>query len=185
MNKYNDVFDSTVGMESVGHGFMKIACDRELFVDSKNGELYSEMPEFIQLGDFEITYIGGYMYTRTKRIYGVKAHPSLAWLGKYGLYLSLPYDGEPEDEIMRRMVIKPERYEVCLLNGDESGVYWLLRVFEDESVVVMDDDGGYFYVYRDAKTDRAVKKGLGRVDDEAGKAAMMDAVNGIEERIVN
>lgn len=170
MNKYTEVFDSTVGMESVGHGFMKIACDRELYVDTMNGELYSEMPEFIQLGDFEITFIGDYLYTRTKRIYGVKAHPSLVRLGKDGLYLALPYDDEPEDEIKERMGVVPERYEVCLLNGDESGVYWLLRVLEDDSIVVMDDDGGYFHVYRDAKTGKAEKERIGSMDDMNGKA---------------
>lgn len=180
-----EAFDSKAKFEPVEHGFMKITCEREFFVDMKNGELYSQMPEFIQYGDFEITYIGGWLYTRTKRIYGVRSHPALALRGKYGLYLTLPYDDEPEDEIMKRMAVTPKRYEVCLLNGDESGVYWLLRVLEDDSLVVMDDDGVYFHVRRNVKTGRAMKRRLGCVGDEDEKAMMLNTINEMDERIVN
>ena len=76
---------------------------REFFIDMKNGELYAQMPEFVHFGDFEIANIGGYLCTRTKKLYEVKAIPAEAWHGKYGLYLSLPFSGEPEDEILMRM----------------------------------------------------------------------------------
>lgn len=184
----NNVTDAVVAKENLvptDHGFLRIAGETELFVDTRNGELYSQMPELVRFGNFEIASIGGYLCTRTKRLYEVKANPALVWLGKYGLYLTLPYDGEPEDEIRRRIAVKPERYEVCLLNGDESGVYWLLRVFEDESLVVMTDEGVYFHVRRSVKTCRALKRRLGRVDDENEKAEMLDAVRQIEVRIAN
>ena len=97
---------------------------REFFIDMKNGELYAQMPEFVHFGDFEIANIGGYLCTRTKKLYEVKAIPAEAWHGKDGLSLSLPYSGEPEEKIKKMMIGTPSRYVVCLLNGDESGVYW-------------------------------------------------------------
>ena len=79
----------------------------------------------------------------TTKMPTVKAIPAEAWHGKYGLYLSLPYSGEPEEKIKKMMIWHPSRYGVCLLNGDESGVYWKMRVFDDYTLLVMDDDGNY------------------------------------------
>lgn len=185
MNKITDMFDPSVKLVPVEHGFLKVVCERELFVDSMNGELYSEMPEFVQYGDFEITYIGGWLYTRTKRIYGVKSHPAFVWRGKYDLYLTLPYDGDPEDETRAKMIDPKAHHDVCLLNGDESGVYWQIRVLEDDSIVVMDDNGEYFHVRRDAKTGKAVKSSIGYIGDEAGRVLMTDIVNQIDTKIVS
>lgn len=185
MNKITDMFDPSVKLVPVEHGFLKVVCERELFVDSMNGELYSEMPEFVQYGDFEITYIGGWLYTRTKKVYGVKSHPAFVWRGKYDLYLTLPYDGDPEDEIHAKMIDPKAHYDVCLLNGDESGVYWQIRVLEDDSIVVMDDNGEYFHVRRDAKTGKAVKSSIGYIGDEAGRVLMTDIVNQIDTKIVS
>jgi len=185
MNKITDMFDPSVKLVPVEHGFLKVVCERELFVDSMNGELYSEMPEFVQYGDFEITYIGGWLYTRTKKVYGVKSHPAFVWRGKYDLYLTLPYDGDPEDEIHAKMIDPKAHYDVCLLNGDESGVYWQIRVFEDDSLVVMNDDGEYFHVKKNAKTGKAAKRSIGCVDDEAGRVFMTDIVNQIDAQIVS
>ena len=95
---------------------------REFFIDMKNGELYAQMPEFVHFGDFEIANICGYLCTRTQKLYEVKAIPAEAWHGKYGLYLSLPYSGEPEEKIKEVMIWAPPRYVVCLLDGDEGGV---------------------------------------------------------------
>ena len=72
------------------NGFLRVSNGKEFFVDMMNGEPYAEMPEFVRFGDFEIAYIGGYLCTRTKRLYEVKAIPAEAWHGKFGLYLSLP-----------------------------------------------------------------------------------------------
>ena len=135
---------------------------REFFIDMKNGELYAQMPEFVHFGDFEIANICGYLCTRTKKLYEVKAIPAEAWHGKYGLYLSLPYSGEPEEKIKKMMIWPPSRYVVCLLNGDESGVYWKMRVFEDYTLLVMDDQGNYYHVKRSARSRKAVMEHLGQ-----------------------
>ena len=128
------------------NGFLRVLNGKEFFIDMKNGELYAQMPEFVQFGDFESANIGGYLCTRTKKLYEVKAFPAEAWHGKYGLYLSLPFSGEPEERIKKRMIWTPSRYVVCLLNGDERGVYWKMRVFEDYTLLVMDDQGNYYHV---------------------------------------
>lgn len=183
MNKFADVLGANVDLVPVGHGFLKIPGERELFVDSINGELYSEMPEFIQVGAFEITYIGGWIYTRTRRIYGVRSHPAFVWRGKYDLYLTLPYDGEPEEEIHARMIDPKTHHDVCLLNGDVSGAYWQMRVFEDDSLAVMDDTGVYYHVRRSSRTGRAVKRRIGCVGCEADRSIMADTVNRITKRL--
>ena len=166
---------------------------REFFIDMKNGELYAQMPEFVHFGDFEIANIGGYLCTRTKKLYEVKAIPAEAWHGKYGLYLSLPYSGEPEEKIKKMMIWTPSRYVVCLLNGDESGVYWKMRVFEDYTLLVMDDQGNYYHVKRSARSrsvarpqrKKAVKVFLGQTKNEADRMMIVHAVREIEEQVAD
>ncbi len=175
------------------NGFLRVFNGREFFIDMKNGELYAQMPEFVHFGDFEIANIGGYLCTRTKKLYEVKAIPAEAWHGKYGLYLSLPYSGEPEEKIKKMMIWPPSRYVVCLLNGDESGVYWKMRVFEDYTLLVMDDQGNYYHVKRSARSRRvvepqrkkAVKVFLGQVKNEADRMMIVHAVREIEEQVAD
>ncbi|MGM9758766.1 MAG: hypothetical protein ACI30I_01455 [Parabacteroides sp.] len=166
------------------HGFLRVFNGREFFIDMKNGEMYAQMPEFVRFGDFEIVHIGGYLCTRTKKLYEVQAIPADAWHGKHGLYLLLPYSGEPDEQVKKMMIWKPARYAVCLLNGDESGVYWRMRVFSDCSLLVMDDAGNYYHAKRSARSRRAVKVHLGQVENEADKAMMLHAVREIEEQVV-
>ena len=111
------------------NGFLRVFNGREFFIDMKNGEIYSYMPEFVHFGDFEIANICGYLCTRTKKLYEGKAIPAEAWHGKYGLYLSLSYSGGPEEKIKEMMKWNPSRIGVCLLNGDEGGVYLEKRGF--------------------------------------------------------
>ena len=168
-----------------GNGFLKVVNGREFFIDMKNGELYAQMPEFVHFGDFEIASIGGYLCTRTKRLYEVQAIPAEAWHGKDGLYLSLPYNGEPEEKIKKMMIWLPSRYEVCLLNGDESGVYWKMRTLEDGTLLVMDDAGNYYHVKKSARSRKAVKEHLGQVESEADKAMIVHAMREIEEQVAD
>ena len=167
------------------NGFLRVFDGREFFIDMKNGELYAHMPEFVRFGDFEIANIGGYLCTRTQKLYEVKAFPAEAWHGKYGLYLSLPYRGEPEEKIKQMMIWPPSRYVVCLLNGDESGVYWKMRVFEDYSLLVMDNAGNYYHVKKSARSRKAVKVHLGQVENEAYRAMIVHAVREIEEQVAD
>lgn len=165
------------------NGFLKVFNGIEFFIDMKNGELYARMPELVHFGDFEIANIGGYLCTRTKKLYEVKATLPEVWYGKYGLYLSLPYNGEPEEKIKKMMIWTTSRYEVCLLNGDEHGVYWMVREFEDHSLLVMDDAGVYYHVKKSARSRKALKKHIGQVENEAGKATILHAVRKIEEQV--
>ena len=167
------------------NGFLRVFNGREFFIDMKNGELYAQMPEFVHFGDFEIANIGGYLCTRTKKLYEVKAIPAEAWHGKYGLYLSLPYSGEPEEKIKKMMIWPPSRYVVCLLNGDESGVYWKMRVFEDYTLLVMDDKGNYYHVKKSARSRKAVKEHLGQARNEADRAVIVHAVREIEDQVAD
>ena len=175
------------------NGFLRVFNGREFFIDMKNGELYAQMPEFVHFGDFEIANICGYLCTRTRKLYEVKAIPAEAWHGKYGLYLSLPYSGEPEEKIKKMMIWPPSRYVVCLLNGDESGVYWKMRVFEDYTLLVMADQGNYFHVKRSARSrsvarpqrKKAVKVFLGQAKNEADRMMIVHAVREIEEQVAD
>ena len=166
------------------NGFLRVYNnEREFFIDMKNGELYTQMPEFVHFGDFEIAVIGGYLCTRTRKLYEGRAIPAEAWHGKYGLYLALPYNGEPEEKIKKRMIYDLSRYEVCLLNGDESGVYWKMQVFEDHTLLVMDDEGNYYHVKRSARSKKAVKEHLGVARNEADRAMLLRAVREIEGQV--
>ena len=167
------------------NGFLRVFSGREFFIDMKNGELYAQMPEFVHFGDFEIANICGYLCTRTKTLSEVKAIPAEAWHGKYGLYLSLPYSGEPEEKIKKMMIWTPSRYVVCLLNGDESGVYWKMRVFEDYTLLVMDDQGNYYHVKKSARSRKAIKEHLGQAKNEADRMMIVHAVREIEEQVAD
>ncbi len=167
------------------NGFLRVYNRREFFIDMKNGEIYAQLPELIRFGDFEIAHICGYLCTRTRILYEVKAIPAESWLGKGGLYLKLPYKGEPEEPIMRRMVRRQNRYDVCLLNGDESQVYWVMGLFEDKSLLVMDDKGRYYHARNSTGSRKAVKVLLGKVDNEADKTRMIHAVRDIEAQVAD
>ena len=167
------------------NGFLRVFNGREFFIDMKNGELYAQMPEFVRFGDFELANIGGHLCTRTQKLYEVKAFPAEAWHGKQGLYLSLPYSGEPDEKIKKMMIWPLSRYVVCLLNGDESGVYWRIRVFEDHTLLVMDDAGNYYYVKKSVRSRKAVKEPLGQAKNEADRMMLLHAVREIEEKVAD
>lgn len=174
------VLGSFPNLRFAEHGFLRVSSGREFLIDMKNGELYAQMPELVHFGEFEVAYIGGFICTRTKRLYEVHAVLAEVWHGGQGLYLSLPYSGEPEDDISRRMIWVPDRLVVCLLNGDESGVYWLMRELDDHSLLVMDDEGNYYHAKRSSRSNKAVKRHLGKVDSEGDKAMVIHAVRELE-----
>lgn len=160
-------------------------CPNTYFVDLKSKQMYSQMPEILRFGDFEIAHIGGFLCTRTRRFYEVKSHPSFVWKGKSGLYLSLPHDGVPEDIILKMMLEKPRHIQVCLLKGDESKVYWLLGKFDDDSVLVMDSKGVHYYVRLNNKSGKVHKRKLGSITNEVERSMMMHAVDDIEVEVDN
>ena len=156
------------------HGFLKISNQgRDIYIDTMNGEVYAHMPEFVQVGKFELARIGGMIYTRTRKIYETPEIPvEVLQGGMHSLYLMLPYEGEPEDEIRNRMIAAKKPWLVCLLNGDDSGVYWLIDTFADGTPLVMDNEGNYYHAELDRKTKKAEKIHLGKVENEAAKAMM-------------
>ena len=156
-------------LEFATHGFLKVKDRIEFFVDMKNGEIYAQMPEFIRWGDFELASIAGALCTRTRALYEVMAHPSEVRLGQRGLYLTLPYRGKPAEDILWKMIRRPARYEVCLLNGDESGVYWFMGEIDDHGLLVMNNGGCYYQVRRDVQTGKAWKEPLGSVRSQTSK----------------
>ena len=158
------------------NGFLRVFNGREFFIDMKNGELYAEMPEFIDIGGFELTSIGGYICTRTKKLYEFKGIPEMVSIGRKCLFLTMPVDREPDESIKEMMIFKKRYFYVCLLKGDDSGVYWHIAEFDDGSLVIMLDDGAYYHVTRNARTGKAEKSSLGRVTNEADKAMMVQTV---------
>ena len=165
------------------NGFLRVFNGREVFIDMKNGELYAQMPEILEIGGFQLTCIGGYICTRTKRLYEFRGIPEMVSIGKKRLFLNLPVDREPEESIREKMIIKGRYYSVCLLNGDDSGVYWRIAEFDDGTLVVMTDKGKYYHVTRNVRTGKAEKKSLGLVSNEADKAMMMLTVREIEAKV--
>ena len=159
-----------------GNGFLRVFNGREFFIDMKNGELYAEMPEFIDIGGFELTSIGGYICTRTKKLYEFKGIPEMVSIGRKCLFLTMPVDREPDESIKEMMIFKKRYFYVCLLKGDDNGVYWHIAEFDDGSLVIMADDGAYYHVTRNARTGKAEKSSLGRVTNEADKAMMVQTV---------
>ena len=158
------------------NGFLRVFNGREFFIDMKNGELYAEMPEFIDIGGFELTSIGGYICTRTKKLYEFKGIPEMVSIGRKCLFLTMPVDREPDESIKEMMIFKKRYFYVCLLKGDDNGVYWHIAEFDDGSLVIMADDGAYYHVTRNARTGKAEKSALGRVTNDADKAMMVQTV---------
>ena len=137
------------------------SCSHVFYVDLKSGQMYGSMPELHKYGDFEVCFLRGYMFTRTKQCYSVDTHPSFVRSAKNGLYLQIPYHGTPKDDICRKMMYRHKLYYKCQIKGDDAKVYWLIVQFDDESVVVMDDEGVYYYVRLDRETGKAIWRELG------------------------
>ena len=77
------------------------------------------------------------------------------------------FDERPEKDIVRMMLNRQKLYQKCLIKGYEEKVYWYEVKFDDESVVVMDDEGMHYYVRMDIKSGKAVWRELGRTDNSA------------------
>ena len=137
------------------------SCRHIFYVDLKSGQMYGSMPELRRYGNFEVAFLRDYIFTRTNRCYGVEYLPTLVWPAHNGLYLILPYIGTLEKDVLNRMLDKLHTCQRCLIKGDDAQVYWLIVQFDDESVVVMDEEGVYYYVRLDRNTGKAVWRELG------------------------
>ena len=63
--------------------------------------------------------------------------------------------------------------------------YWKMRVFEDYSLLVMDDAGNYYHAKKSARSRKAVKELLGQAKNEADRAMLLHAVRDIEEKVAD
>ena len=137
------------------------SCRHIFYVDLKSGQMYGSMPELLRYGDFEVNFLNDYIFTRTEMCYSVDTDPSFVCTSKNGLFLQILYNGTPEDDICRKMMYRHKLYYKCQIKGDDAKVYWLIVQFDDESVVVMDDEGVYYYVRLDRETGKAIWRELG------------------------
>ena len=137
------------------------SCRHIFYVDLKSGQMYGSMPELLRYGDFEVNFLNDYIFTRTEMCYSVDTDPSFVCTSKNGLFLQIPYNGTPEDDICRKMMYRHKLYYKCQIKGDDAKVYWLIVQFDDESVVVMDNEGVYYYVRLDRETGKAIWRELG------------------------
>ena len=125
------------------------------------------------------------MFTRTKPCYSSDTHPSFVRSSRNGLYLEFVADDGTEKDVFQKLLYKQPLYNKCLIKGDEERTYWLEVKFEDESVVVMDDEGMHYYVRLDKKTGKVVWRELGSTSNSAEKSVVNMVVNDIKVEVRN
>ena len=155
------------------------------YVDMKSGQTYGSMPQILHRKGFELLNVGGFLCTRTRKCYMVKRKPDIIAASPNGLYLPLTCFNLPDDERLNDIFRWYDVYEVCLLKDDDSRVYWLLRVYMDDSVLVMDENGLHTYVWMDWRTGKVMRRELGYMRNEAERAMMTLTLNDISRRAVN
>ena len=161
------------------------SCIHIFYVDLRSGQMFGSMPELRRYGDFEVLFIREHMFTRTKPCYRTDTHPSFVRSSRNGLYLEFVADDGTEKDVFQKLLYRQPLYNKCLIKGDEERTYWLEVVMDDESVVVMDDEGMHHYVRLDKKTDKVVWRELGRTGNSAEKSVVNMAVNDIKVEVRN
>ncbi|MGN0282699.1 MAG: hypothetical protein ACI4B3_10460 [Prevotella sp.] len=151
----------------------------EFYVDMKSGQMYGSMPQLLHFGGFELLYVGGFLCTRTKKCYMVERKPDFIVASPNNLFLPLTCFDLPDDERLNDVFRWYGVYEVCQLKDDDSKVFWLLRKYKDDSVLVMDENGLHIYVWMDWKTGKVTRQELGYERNDAERAVMTLALNDI------
>ena len=155
------------------------------YVDMKSGQMYGSMPQILHRKEFELLYVGGFLCTRTRKCYMVKRKPDIIAASPNGLYLPLTCFDIPDDESLNDVFRWYDVFEVCLLKNDDSKVYWLLRKYKDDSVLVMDENGLHTYVWMDGRTGKVTRRELGYMRNEAERAVMTLTLNDIKRESVD
>ena len=161
----------------------RCSCIHIFYVDLKSGQMFGSMPELHRYGDFEVAFLCEYMFTRTKKCYCVETHPSFVRSAENGLYLILALGDNPERDVLRKMIYRLRDCRKCQIKGDEIGTYWLMVEYNDESVVVMDDGGTYYYVRLDKKTGKAVWSELGNGGNVAERSLIHMSIEDIRVEV--
>ena len=155
------------------------------YVDMKSGQMYGSMPQILHRKEFELLYVGGFLCTRTRKCYMVERKPDIIAASPNGLYLPLTCFDIPDDESLNDVFRWYGVFEVCLLKNDDSKVYWLLRKYKDDSVLVMDENGLHTYVWMDGRTGKVTRRELGYMRNEAERAVMTLTLNDIKRESVD
>ena len=155
------------------------------YVDIRSGQMYGSMPQLLHFGGFELLYVGGFLCTRTRKCYMVERKPDFIEASPNGLYLPLTCFNLPDDEKLNDVFRWYDVYEVCQLKDDDSKMYWLLRKYKDDSVLVMDENGLHIYVWMDWKTGKVTRQELGYMRNGAERSLMTLMLNDIKRESVN
>lgn len=178
-------------VEFAENDFLKIVSEQNFMIDMRSKAVYSCMPKSKKFGEFELLYAGGFIYTRTQKIYEVREHTFMPCLAKNGLYMTLPCDNFPiiENEGLIYDVgrwIKDRFHAICLLTGDNKQTYWFYREMKDGSIIIMDDKIKFFHVIA-KKTDTgkviAKKRKIGSAKTSEEETVLNEVIFSLELRI--
>lgn len=118
------------------------------YVDLRNGRCYSVRPRVLRYGSIELLQVNRTYYSRTRQVYANTCElpsSSIVWMG---FYVKM-YDGRVPSRCRRMedggFCCEPQ---VCLLEGDEERAYYLSGRLPDQSIVVMDEEGRYYTMWR-------------------------------------
>lgn len=154
-------FPKLQGMEFIENDFVKLLdSGKELFMDMRSQLLYTNMPESRFYGEYELLFVGDWIYTRTKQHYGVdekRGCPPM--VHENGLYLSMACDKismtghlknhDEEDEPWLKQIEKWVNCisgRACLIAGDDTQAYWLYRRLADGTIIILDNTLCFYHV---------------------------------------
>lgn len=172
-------------IEFAEHDFVRVVDEPGFYVDLRSNTIFSYLPEIKRMGSIELLLIGGFIYTRTSPVYGVRGSAPLAHPGRDYLYVSLPCDSLAEQNKWVKRMITDRHRAVCLLAGDADRYYWLYRELSDGSVVVMDDKAIFYRVVpavREGKV-TAHRKRMVQMKSVADRTMVEEMVGGIEQEL--
>ena len=161
----------------------RCSCIHIFYVDLKSGQMFGSMPELHRYGDFEVAFLCEYMFTRTKKCFSVDTHPSFVRSAENGLYLILSLEETPEKDVLTKMIYRLRDNRKCQIKGDDVRTYWLMVEYNDESVVVMDDKGTYYYVRLEKMTGKVVWSELGNGGNVAERSLIHMSIEDIRMEV--
>ena len=149
------------GIEFAENDFVRLLDHgKELLMDMRSQLLYTCMPEIRLYGEFELLFVGDWIYTRTKRHYGVEERcgcPPV--VHENGLYLTMACDkvsmtahlqnhGEEDESWLDQLQkwVNSVTGRACLIAGDDSQAYWLYRRLVDGSIIILDNALQFYHV---------------------------------------
>ena len=183
-------FPELDAMELVENDFVKLTDHgKVLLMDMRSQLLYTNMPESRFYGEYELLFVGEWIYTRTKRPYGVDERcgcPPV--VQEDGLFLTMACDEVSMTEYLRDHDEEDEPWlkqiekwvnsisgRACLIAGDDSQAYWLYRRLVDGTIIILDNDLRFYHVagMRDEGGKlKAVKRLMAQANEETEKEDM-------------